>query len=79
MSKELVETKDKIKLPAKPLTGKQVWNVSIKLAPWFILVAFGLVYFGTQIGSMWERNHTNEIQSAKDSVVQELKESKDLQ
>lgn len=74
-----VETKDKIKLPAQPLTRNQKWNVVVRIAPWFIIIAFGLVYFGTQVGSMWERNHTSEIQSAKDSVVQELKESKDLQ
>lgn len=76
MSKEKTESVDKIKLPAKPLTRNQKWNVFLFLLPWAIIVSLALVSFGAYVGVTWEKNRTSEIQSAKESAI---KESKDLQ
>jgi hypothetical protein len=74
------ETKDKIKLPAKPLTRNQKWNVSLAILPWAIITALALVSFGAYVGITWEKNHTSEIQSAKESAVQEaVKASKETE
>ena len=70
MSKEPTTTK--IKLEAKPLTGKQRWNVFVTLLPWGIITAFGLLFSGAAIGHYEAVNSYNHDQSIKDAAVKSV-------
>ena len=60
---------------APKLTKKQEknWAVIREVSLWFIIALQIMFFAGTYVGGMWERNHVNEINTAKEAAIQSVK------
>ena len=60
---------------APKLTKKQEknWQRICDMSLRIIFIMQIMFFAGTYVGGMWERNHTNEINSVKEAAIQSVK------